>query len=139
MAMETLAQHLGTWEYRNGAIHKVYSIVPQRDGRYTISWSKSVTGARPETLAKNKFAMRQIENISAREALRRIRDKARGGYAMITPYSNYDSQIPVPDSAYITVAELSKEVNKKANKVKSATEKKERRRFDFMDWLGGKE
>jgi hypothetical protein len=121
---ETLAQHLGTWQYKNGDVKKLYSVVPQKNGHFQITWSKSGEG------------LGSIDNVPAREALRRIRDKQRGGYELLTPYSSYEQQLPIPDSASITVAELSKDTNKKNRK---AAPKKVRQGFNFMDWLGGKE
>lgn len=127
--METLAEHLGRWEYFNGNETKFYLVTPQKNGMYTVAW------------ATNHHAGGEIKNLDARQVLRRIRDKQRGGYKLVLPYKTFPNAMPVPSTASLTVRELTntKTANKTTKKSKSATAKKAGTGFDFMAWLGGKD
>lgn len=125
--METLKDLLGRWEYRHAAGDKYYNVLPDPKGAdsYQIAWGLGLQPAR-----------QVIEGITAKEAMRRIRDKRRGGFKLAIPFA-----AAVPPSASITTAQLEEEsttASKRATtkkpakaKAKPATVKK---RFSFADW-----
>lgn len=126
--MITLADYLGTWEYRNGSTVKLYSARPQANGQYEVSW------------ATENQSPRTIRNLPAHEVFRRIRDKQRGGFRQLVRYDSAGlNAVAIPQEALtLTLKELQKKESGKA-RAKVVTAKKEHRGFDFMAWLDGKD
>lgn len=115
-AMKQLKDYLGLWSYTHASAEKFYSVTPQGE-LYRIAW-----GDDPLILGRTN----KITVVDAKEAFRRIRSKARGGYALVVPYAG-----ACHDSALLQVEDLYSAKSVQKSKPQAPPKKK----FSFLDWI----
>jgi hypothetical protein len=118
--MKQLKDYLGTWKYTHGTADKYYSIIP-KDNLYLITWGNDI-----DTLANLKKRHTVVDN---KEAFRRIRALARGGYTQIEKWTGVTHL-----SAELTVEDLYPKQQKHISKAV----KPPKETFNFLDWVASR-